>query len=685
MSFNDISIKYKLSVIMLLPILALTIFIGLKVWDLQQKAARQQQLVGLMDISITANNLVHEIQKERGLSAGFLSSHGEKFADDMIKQRQKANEAFEAYKIKIESYKLKSFGEGYSEQISIAYNELTKVDDIRKKISDFQIDQPTAVAYYTSLTTKLLGITEKALVSTHDDNILRELSAYLYFIQAKEKAGIERATGAAGFGSGWNPALLNKFEDLISTQKTYLNVFLTYASEAERIEYQEMAKDPVFLNIEKMREVAFKSLNSNGDLIETIGSEVWFAAMSKKINILKEFENRLVENVSKSAFEVAKIALFERNVSLILSILLVILVIVSITFSIRNLMRSINNTENTMAALALGNRDVEIIGIERQDEIGGMARSIAAFKKGLLEKQQLEQKAIQTQERAELEKRHAMNSLAESFDLEIGGLINSLGDAASDLENSAQRMRNIADETSQASEGVVTSSETASQNVSTVAAAMEEMSASSAEITNQINNTRARSNEMAAIAGDANIKVTELNQLVLNIGVVVNSIRDIAAQTNLLALNATIEAARAGEAGKGFSVVADEVKKLANETSSKTTEIEARIAKIQEATGSSVEAMKTILDNIAEIDHAVVVVASAAEEQDVTNREINRSVTEASDGVHQVVDIIQKVQKGANETGLSADTVLQASQQMAQMSSELKQVVAMFLDKIRKS
>lgn len=720
MALHNISIKTKLSLILLLPIVALAIMIGMKVWDLQKKVDRQQQLVALMDISVTTNRMVHEIQKERGLSAGYLSSHGEKFADELTKQRQIADEAVTQFQQEITAKNYKKFGTLYAEQVQAGQAELEKIKSLRAKISEFSLAPADALAAYTQINGHLLDITEKALGSTHDADLLRQLTGYYYFIQSKEKTGIERGTGVAGFGSGWTPALLNKFEDLIATQKVYLDIFTTYADAPARAEYESMMKDPVFAEVAHMRENALNSRSRTnvmniisaepspapsdtdpsiapqsvttppvtappGGTASPISAEAWFKAMSQKITLLKKYEDFLADDISTRAHKSAEDMLLERNISLLFSILLVALVTCLIVLVIRDLMHSINDTKDTMAALAQGNSDVEVKGTHRRDEIGGMAKSIETFKQSLREKQELERQAVRTQAQAEIQKREVMDKLADSFNVEIGGLIDALSSAASELEHSAQSMRNIADDTSQASEDVVASSETASQNVNTVAAAMEEMSASSTEITNQINNTRTRSNEMASIASDANLKVTDLNHLVLNIGEVVGSIRDIAAQTNLLALNATIEAARAGEAGKGFSVVADEVKKLANETGTKTTEIEARIAKIQEATTSSVDAMKIILDNIAEIDHAVVVVASAAEEQDATNREINRSVTEASHGVRQVVEIIQQVQKAASETGTSADSVLSASKNMAEMAHDLKNVVSQFLDKIRNS
>lgn len=144
-----------------------------------------------------------------------------------------------------------------------------------------------------------------------------------------------------------------------------------------------------------------------------------------------------------------------------------------------------------------------------------------------------------------------------------------------------------------------------------------------------------------------------------------------------------IDAARAGEAGKGFAVVADEVKKLASETSKKTEEIGSRIADIQGATQLSVDAMESIITNISDIDQAITGVSAAIEEQNATNKEVARSVSEASHGVQQVSMIISDVKTRAGDTGESADTVLDAARDVAKLSDNLRGSVGEFLQRIR--
>lgn len=369
--------------------------------------------------------------------------------------------------------------------------------------------------------------------------------------------------------------------------------------------------------------------------------------------------------------------------SILLSIVVTVLIVISLIFLLHiMIIKPITTIKGTMVALAEGDTSINVPFTAQVDEIGQMAGAVQIFKDQGIAKEKMEKEQAEKDKQAEQEKREALQNIAYSFETQVGSLVDSLASSSQDLQSTAQSMRNIADHTAQSSGTVARSSTEASSNVNSVASAMEEMSASSAEIASQIDHTRLRSNDMAQNANSASATVENLDVLTSNIGEVILSIRDIAEQTNLLALNATIEAARAGEAGKGFAVVAEEVKKLATETGSKTDEIEAKIHEIQSATKSSVEAVQKIIHNISEIDGAITTVSAAAEEQNVANQEIARSVSDASQSVSNVVQTISEVQKGAKDTGVSADTVLAAAQKLAELSETLKQSVDGFLHNI---
>lgn len=361
---------------------------------------------------------------------------------------------------------------------------------------------------------------------------------------------------------------------------------------------------------------------------------------------------------------------------------ILIIGLIALLFS-RSMTKPISNMTRAMQEIANGDYNVSIPGVERSDEIGQMAAAVQIFKENGMETEHLKQEQERQQQQAEQDKKRLMRDMAKKFDEQVGGTIQSLAVAAERLQGASKSMETTARNTQDASASVAAASEETSANVATVASATEEMTASAQEIAKQVTDVAAKASEASGSASRTSQQVNELNALVSNIGEVVVAIKDIAEQTNLLALNATIEAARAGEAGKGFAVVADEVKKLATETSKKTEEIESRIGEIQTATEASVRAMSVIINNISDIDGLSAAAAGAVEEQNATTLEITRNISEVSSAARDVANVIGGVQKGAADTGQSAEMLNQSANTIADLSDSLERAVSAFLDQIR--
>jgi len=192
------------------------------------------------------------------------------------------------------------------------------------------------------------------------------------------------------------------------------------------------------------------------------------------------------------------------------------------------------------------------------------------------------------------------------------GVINR---AALDMQGSAER---LAEEEGKR-ENLVAE---VSMSAQSVAAACEELTATSAEISGQLNRSASLTDHAVSEAYKAKGASASLAGNAEKIQNVVKLINDIASQTNLLALNATIEAARAGEHGKGFAVVAQEVKTLSRNTAKATDTIGDQVQSITTATLQMEKAISTIHNSIESINENVLVIAKSVEDQVKATQEI---------------------------------------------------------------
>jgi methyl-accepting chemotaxis protein len=176
------------------------------------------------------------------------------------------------------------------------------------------------------------------------------------------------------------------------------------------------------------------------------------------------------------------------------------------------------------------------------------------------------------------------------------------------------------------------------------------------------------------------------------IGNVTETITQISSQTNLLALNATIEAARAGSAGKGFSVVATEIKGLAQQTATATEDIKGRIAGVQTATAGGIAEIEKITQIIQDVSGIVASIAAAIEEQSTATKDIVRNITRASVGVtdansrvfetsevtREIARSIVGVDLAASDISSDSGKVWSSAEEVSRISAQLLLTVGRF-------
>ena len=361
--------------------------------------------------------------------------------------------------------------------------------------------------------------------------------------------------------------------------------------------------------------------------------------------------------------------------------------------------QTIEAQAHQMSRLARGERDIEITGENRKDEIGTMANAMYVFQRAAVKlerlsrerttkaKAELEAQAMLQKEQEELrfERERALRDVADQFERTVGEVVTGVAEASSQLQTTSRMMAQTAEESSQRVNNVSASMTDANSGATAAAAASDEFAMSIGEISRQAASSAELARKATVSANDADTTISALSDSAQQVGQIVELIQTIAQRTNLLALNASIEAARGGEAGRGFAVVASEVKELAMQTSRATEQVAEQIRAMQDTTGASVNALRSIADQIQELESTAVSIASAVDQQSVAGQDLARSIDLAARGTEQVSSHIDDVRDLSLNTGSAASQVLSSATNLEGQSAILREQVDAFLAKVRQS
>jgi len=652
MKFENISFKQKIFILLAIPLFG---FLFSSVSSMLQGIAKTQemsQLARSTKLSTVYSDLVHELQKERGMTAGFLGSKGTKFANNLSRQRISANDKNAIRKNywrdnAFEDSKIKALNSNIDKQLS-------QLSSIRSQVDQQTISTAKAINYYTNTNKLLLSISTLISEISTDSQVSKEVVAYYNFIQGKERAGIERAVLSNTFSANkFSEGMFVKFITLVSEQNTYMSSFTAFANTNNKTFYQKQINSPAVIEVLRLREIALEKAQGGEFAID---ANHWFEQATKRIGLFKKTEAQLskslldlVESKSDNAFTSMLVNIIISSSLIIISLLLSGFIIKELSMQVKDLTLVMNTVRDdndlTVRAKHICESEMGQIALSLNltlEKFSGAMDEIATSSTTL---------ASAAEETSQTCEHNSESMLAQQAEI---GLI------ATAIEELSATVKEVAGNTQLAADSAKDADEQAQGGLDVV-----QKSYHSIE-------------ELAGEIADLATRITNLHESSNNITKVVDVIKSVAEQTNLLALNAAIEAARAGEQGRGFAVVADEVRTLAQRTQQSTSEIENFITSLQTDANAAFSVIETsqnmaneavvnsknveetlsgITSSVSNIFAMTEQVAAAVEEQAMVTQDVAKNVVSVEEKSMQSTTGATQIAATAKEQANLATTL----------------------------
>lgn len=293
------SVRNKLILMVAIPLLALLLVVSGTTFSLFQTTSEMGQVRVLVELSTKVSSLLHETQKERGATAGWLGKKTGVFKEKLLKQRKNTDQRASEFHAFAASFAANEFGQAFANEYASALDKLASLEEMRTKISAESLSAGEAIGYYTRMNANFLNAIGRSAGVMTDSSISAKINAYAAFLKAKERAGIERAVLANTFAKdSFGPGMYAKFNALVANQKSYLLEFEIFATPEDAEFYHATMNSPVIAQVNQFRATAQANASSGGFNTD---AGIWFDTITKKINLLKQVDDHLAEGLLGAA------------------------------------------------------------------------------------------------------------------------------------------------------------------------------------------------------------------------------------------------------------------------------------------------------------------------------------------------------------------------------------------------
>ncbi|AYJ78444.1 methyl-accepting chemotaxis protein [Aliarcobacter cryaerophilus] len=375
---SKLSIKQKLIAIMLIPLVIVILLAAKLAYDSYRSLENLKSLDKVVILSTKIGALVHETQKERGMTAGFIGSKGVKFKDELPRQREEVNKQITFLNDFLSDFDKSKYSDEFVKNLNSGLEKLKDLQGVRNSVNSLNIAAPIAIAYYTDTNTLLLNTLGTIVKFSNSPNVTKELGSYMNFLLSKERTGIERAVGTNTFAQNkFTEGLKARFYTLIAEQTAYMDIFSKIASKDIVDFYLKTVVGKDIEEVEKMRKIAlFSNIEENFG----VDPNYWFETITNKINLLKQVEDHISTHLLNEINLEKDEATFHLILFSLLSIFgigITMILARTIAFTILIDVASVRaGIEEFFAFINFEKDDIKLIGVDSTDELGMMSKII---------------------------------------------------------------------------------------------------------------------------------------------------------------------------------------------------------------------------------------------------------------------------------------------------------------------
>ncbi len=379
-SFRNLSIRYKLILLLMVPMFAIVIFVGWGVAIKIREYHSMDNIEKMSEFAVNSSQLIHELQKERGLTAGYYGSNGTRFKSDLRSQRTDTDSKLEAFRTFLVKFDSRNFGPVFVKKIEDVKDQLGRLNTERTQADGMSISVNSAIGYYTKIIHDLLsGITETIKMGNNGE-IRNMLLSYVSLMWEKENAGIERAVLSNTFAKdSFGPGMYEKFISLKAAQNDYRNLYFMFAPDQFKEIYQTKMESPVVQQVAEMENLAIQKKFTGGF---GVNPSQWFALQTQKINLMKNVEDKVADLLTRRATEARAEAWHMLVLGFILGVVTLLLSLLLMIYITRQVVSPLNEMMRVADNIAKGDID-QTIDYSAEDEIGRLADSFREMMEAL--------------------------------------------------------------------------------------------------------------------------------------------------------------------------------------------------------------------------------------------------------------------------------------------------------------